>query len=421
MTSCRGSTPSAAARPRPRRLPARPARLHDVARRARHRCRHRRSWRPRRLRRRAPASRRAIERRPPAGGGPDAAPAPRRGGCTQADDPTVDLEGVRVPAGIPKPLSEDQVTTLLDAVAGHEPVDVRDRALLELLYATGARISEVCAVSMGDIDFDTRLVRLFGKGSKERIVPYGRAAGAALDEWFSARGRVSMVPAAWRRRSDAEAVFLNVRGGRAARRHGRSSSATGDGRGHIRPVAARPSPFVRHAPPRPRRRSAGRPGAVRGTPRYRPPRCTRRSARSGCGRRTARPTTCGGAPVTRRSGEHGEQGHLGHLGHLTHLARRFATSLSPRPPSAEDATWAERHLLSPEIALWRRMPAQDRRHSVEVARRFLHARPEATRAEMAGALLHDVGKIDAGLGTIGRVVATIAGPANGSVPSLSRP
>ncbi len=70
---------------------------------------------------------------------------------------------------------------------------------------------------MGDIDFDGRLVRLFGKGAKERIVPFGRAAGSALDEWFSPRGRVAMVPARWRRREDAEAVFLNRRGGRLSR------------------------------------------------------------------------------------------------------------------------------------------------------------------------------------------------------------
>ncbi len=136
------------------------------------------------------------------------------------DDPTADLEGVRVPAGLPKPLTESEVVRLLDAVTGTDPVAVRDRALLELLYATGARISEACALSMGDIDFDTRLVRLFGKGSKERIVPYGRAAAAALDDWFSPRGRVLLVPSQWRRRSDAEAVFLNVRGWRLSRQAG---------------------------------------------------------------------------------------------------------------------------------------------------------------------------------------------------------
>ncbi len=133
------------------------------------------------------------------------------------DDPTADLEGVRVPAGLPKPLSEAEVTTLLDAVVGDEPLARRDRALLELLYATGARISEACGLSMGDIDFAARLVRLYGKGSKERIVPFGRAAGTALDEWFSPSGRMLMVPAQWRRRSDAEAVFLNARGGRLTR------------------------------------------------------------------------------------------------------------------------------------------------------------------------------------------------------------
>jgi integrase/recombinase XerD len=133
------------------------------------------------------------------------------------DDPTADLEGVRVPSGLPKPLNEAEVAALLDAVVGHEPAARRDRALLELLYATGARISEACGLSIGDIDFGAHLVRLYGKGAKERIVPFGRAAGAALDDWFSPAGRVRMVPAQWRRRSDAEAVFLNARGGRLTR------------------------------------------------------------------------------------------------------------------------------------------------------------------------------------------------------------
>jgi integrase/recombinase XerD len=133
------------------------------------------------------------------------------------DDPTARLDGVRVPSGIPKPLTEAQVTSLLDAVIGNEPLHLRDRALLELLYATGARISEVVGLSIGDIDFDDALVRLYGKGSKERIVPYGSSAAVALDAWFSPSGRLHMVPDRWKRRGDAEAVFLNQRGGRLSR------------------------------------------------------------------------------------------------------------------------------------------------------------------------------------------------------------
>lgn len=133
------------------------------------------------------------------------------------DDPTADLEGIRVPSGIPKPLSEDQVTSLLDAVTGTDTLARRDRAMLELLYATGARISEVVGLSIGDIVFAEGLVRLFGKGSKERIVPFGGACARALDDWFGPDGRARLVPDRWQRRGDAEAVFLNRRGGRLSR------------------------------------------------------------------------------------------------------------------------------------------------------------------------------------------------------------
>lgn len=135
----------------------------------------------------------------------------------RSDDPAADLQGVKVPAGIPKPLTETQVTSLLEAVVGHEPIDHRDRALLELLYATGARISEAVGLSIGDLDLDQRLVRLWGKGSKERIVPFGSSAAGALDDWFSPRGRVRLIPAHWQRRGDADAVFLNLRGSRLTR------------------------------------------------------------------------------------------------------------------------------------------------------------------------------------------------------------
>jgi len=93
-----------------------------------------------------------------------------------------------------------------------------------------------------------------------------------------------------------------------------------------------------------------------------------------------------------------------------HLVRRFVTSLSRREPDADDERWARSHLSPAEIELWARMAAADRRHGVTVARRFLAKRPEATPAEVAGALLHDVGKVQAGLGVAGRVVATVVGP-----------
>ncbi len=123
---------------------------------------------------------------------------------------------MRVPAGIPHPLSESEVGQLLAAVTGSDPVSLRDRALLEFLYATGARISEACGLSLADLDRDNRLVRLFGKGAKERIVPFGRSAATSMDEWLD-DGRRHLEPARWARRGDQEAVFLNTRGARLSR------------------------------------------------------------------------------------------------------------------------------------------------------------------------------------------------------------
>jgi hypothetical protein len=95
---------------------------------------------------------------------------------------------------------------------------------------------------------------------------------------------------------------------------------------------------------------------------------------------------------------------------LAHLARRFVTSLSRRPLPGTDVDWAHESLTAAERELWDSMPQADRRHSIEVARRFHDRRRGATRAELAGALLHDVGKTAAGLGTFARVVATVVGP-----------
>ncbi len=97
-----------------------------------------------------------------------------------------------------------------------------------------------------------------------------------------------------------------------------------------------------------------------------------------------------------------------------HLTRRFVRSLSTRPPDRDDEAWAASQLSAGEQALWGRMSNPDRRHSIEVARRFAALRPDATRAELAGALLHDCGKVEAKLGTFGRVLATLVGPRTAS-------
>jgi integrase/recombinase XerD len=134
-----------------------------------------------------------------------------------ADDPTGDVDAPRVPQGLPKALSEDEINGLLGAVVGEDAVARRDRAILELLYGTGIRISEMVGLSLRDLALDESVVRVFGKGSKERIVPVGRWARDALTAWLSASGRGALAPARWARRGDAEAVFLNKRGGRLSR------------------------------------------------------------------------------------------------------------------------------------------------------------------------------------------------------------
>ena len=133
------------------------------------------------------------------------------------EDPTAAVDRPRVPRGLPKALTEEEVGRLLAAPTGDEPLPRRDRALLELLYGTGARVSEAVGLSLGDVDLDASLVRLFGKGSKERIVPLGGHATRALVAWLGAGGRPLLEPDRWRRRDDASAVFLGARGGRLTR------------------------------------------------------------------------------------------------------------------------------------------------------------------------------------------------------------
>lgn len=140
----------------------------------------------------------------------------------RGDDPTLDLPSISVTDLLPKALSEDETEQLLGAIVGTGPAILRDRALLEVLYGTGARVSEVVGLNLGDVagaveGNDLPLLRVLGKGDKERVVPLGGLARAALSQWLSGQGRPLLEPKKWRRRSDAEAVFLNARGGRLSR------------------------------------------------------------------------------------------------------------------------------------------------------------------------------------------------------------
>ncbi len=132
-------------------------------------------------------------------------------------DPTEQVRGPRLPSPIPKALSEEETERLLGAVTGAGPYELRDRAILELLYATGVRISELAGLSLADLDLDRSLVLVFGKGSKERVVPFGRHAAAALGAWLGAEGRQKMAPERFARRTDCEAVFISARGRRMTR------------------------------------------------------------------------------------------------------------------------------------------------------------------------------------------------------------
>jgi integrase/recombinase XerC len=109
---------------------------------------------------------------------------------------------------LPTVLRGDQATALVTAPAGNEAVPLRDRLILELLYATGIRVSELCGLDVHDVDRARHVVRVLGKGAKERSVPYGRPAENALDGWLRHGRPLLATP-----RSGA-ALLLGARGGR---------------------------------------------------------------------------------------------------------------------------------------------------------------------------------------------------------------
>ena len=129
-----------------------------------------------------------------------------------ADDVARDVTPPDRPVRLPRTLDVDEVEQLLAGVVGDGPVALRDRALLELLYSTGARISEAVGLDADDLDEPARTVLLRGKGGKDRIVPIGRPALAALDTY-----RVRARPELAARGPGTAALLLNARGARLSR------------------------------------------------------------------------------------------------------------------------------------------------------------------------------------------------------------
>jgi integrase/recombinase XerD len=128
----------------------------------------------------------------------------------RADNPAAELALPRRTRTLPRTLSPAEAERLVEAASGARPRDLRDRALVELLYGAGLRISEALGLERADVDLENRLLRCLGKGDKERIVPVGRPAVETLTRYL-ARGRPYL-----ERRPRAE-LFLNARGGALTR------------------------------------------------------------------------------------------------------------------------------------------------------------------------------------------------------------
>lgn len=134
----------------------------------------------------------------------------RRGGLIESD-PTADVRPPKKGRTLPKVLGYSEVKRLLDSVNGADPADLRDRAILEVMYGCGLRASETTGLETGSIDLRRGFLRAHGKGSKERIVPVGREAIAAVRRYLRS-GRPALAAGA-----DVRALFLNQRGGALSR------------------------------------------------------------------------------------------------------------------------------------------------------------------------------------------------------------
>jgi integrase/recombinase XerD len=146
-----------------------------------------------------------------------------------SSDPASDVRPPAPPRRLPKALDVKQVESLLAAAGeGRTPKELRDRALLELLYGTGARISEAVSLDVDDVNREAGSLRLVGKGGKERVVPVGRYAAEAVDDYL-----VRARPVLAERGPGVPALFLNSRGGRLSRQSAWTVLRSAAERAHI--------------------------------------------------------------------------------------------------------------------------------------------------------------------------------------------
>ncbi|MGU3503254.1 tyrosine recombinase XerC [Mycobacterium sp. C31M] len=137
-----------------------------------------------------------------------------------ATDPAVRLQTPKSHRVLPSVLRADQALDAMDALDSGaqqgDPMALRDRAIVELLYATGIRVSELCGLDIDDVDMARRVLRVLGKGNKQRTVPFGEPAEQALQAWLSA-GRPAVVGP-----GSGPALLLGARGGRLDQRQART-------------------------------------------------------------------------------------------------------------------------------------------------------------------------------------------------------
>lgn len=153
--------------------------------------------------------------------------------------PAEGIPSPRIPKHLPATLTVDEMFNLLERIQEDDPASLRDRAILELLYAAGLRVSELVGLDLDDLDIAGTVIRVRGKGGKQRVVPFGDKAAAAVKRWLENSESLRSGGKA------PDALFLNLRGGRLT---GRSVSRILDKRLREAAIFARLSPHaLRHS------------------------------------------------------------------------------------------------------------------------------------------------------------------------------